>query len=145
MSWIDRILNSPTRQALEWSARFAEERHQVLAENVANIDTVDYQTKRLDPAAFHKVLAGALESADRSSDAPKLRGNRQISTDAAGKLVAKPVTEPAENVLFHDGTNARLEGLMTDVQENAMNYELSLNMLKSRFDSLLNAIKGRVA
>ncbi len=148
MSWIDRILNSPTRQALEWSARFAEERHQVLAENVANIDTPDYQSKRLDPAAFHKALAGALESEGRGGHkepALKLRGTRQISTDAAGTLVATPVHEPPENVLFHDGTNARLEGLMTDVQENAMSYELSLNMLKSKFESLLSAIRGRVA
>lgn len=143
MSWIDRILNSHTRQALEWSARFAEERHQVLAENVANIDTPNYQTKRLDPHAFHEALSDALQADNSASDPPKLRGNRQVSTDSAGKLVVRPATEPAENVLFHDGTNARLEGLMSDVQENALNYELSLNMLKSRFDSLLTAIRGR--
>lgn len=140
--WIDRLLQSPTRQALEWTARFAEERHQVLAENVANIDTPGYPTRQLDPREFQAALNDALKATRPGAPAAPLH-SRQVSTDGDGKLTARPKTEPAENVLFHDGTNARLEGLMTDVQDNAMSYELAINMLKTRFNTLLTAIKGR--
>jgi flagellar basal body rod protein FlgB len=66
-----------------------------------------------------------------------------VSSGPNGKVTVKPAIEPAANVLFHDGTNARLETLMTDVQDNAMNYDLMINLLKGRFNTLLTAIRGR--
>ena len=57
--WIERLTTSRVTHALELTARFAEERHKVLAENVANIDTPDYQTKRLDPEVFQNTLKDA--------------------------------------------------------------------------------------
>ena len=56
-----------------------------------------------------------------------------------------PVEEPAQNVLFHDGTNARLESLLGDVQKNAMMYNLAMTTLKGKFDGLMHAIRGRLA
>ncbi len=52
--------------------------------------------------------------------------------------------EPAPNLLFHDGTNARLEELMADTAENSLSYELAMNLLRGRFEGLLRAIRGRV-
>ncbi len=144
--WIDRLLSSRPRHALELTARFAEARHQVLAENVANIDTPDYQTRRLDGREFQQTLRKAIDEA-RSANKSRLelRGSRQVSTDSAGRLVAQPQTEPAANVLFHDGTNARLEELMTQVSENALTYQFALARLKSSFDGLKTAIRGRLS
>lgn len=141
--WFDRLLSSPTRSAIELAARYAEQRHQVLVENVANIDTPDYQAKQLDPGRFQAALRDALVSSARTGACELVVRDRQVSTDRAGRMQVKPDVEPAENLLFHDGTNARLESLMTDVQENAMNYDLTTSMLRARFDTLLMAIKGR--
>ena len=48
-------------------------------------------------------------------------------------------------MLFHDGTNARLEKLLTDVAKNSLSYELSLNLLlRAGYQDLLRAIRGRV-
>lgn len=143
--WIDRLLNSPTRSAIELAARYSEQRHQVLVENVANIDTPDYQSKRLDPQRFQAALRDALDASRRTGSRELVLNDQQVRTDRGGRLRVSPEVEPAENVLFHDGTNARFESLMTDVQENAMNYDLTTSMLKSRFDSLLTAIRGRNA
>ncbi|MBI5863240.1 MAG: hypothetical protein HZB38_01750 [Planctomycetes bacterium] len=141
--WIDRILNSPTRNAIELTARFAEERHAVLAENAANLDTPDYHAKRLDVESFQSALSASLEQARRSGRALTLRGDRQFQADRDGRIRVKPTVEPAQNVLFHDGTNARLETLMTDVQDNAASYDLAINLLRSRFETLMTAIRGR--
>jgi flagellar basal-body rod protein FlgB len=142
--WIDRILASRTTRAVELTAAFTEERQRVLAENVANIDTPDYHAKQLTPAAFQKSLSAALErSREDRLQRVQLRDNAQFTTDADGHVQARPGVVPAANVLFHDGTNARLETLMSDASRNALWHELALNLLKQRYGALLTAIRGR--
>ena len=144
--WIDRLTSSAGTHALELAARHAEERHKILAENVANIDTPDYHTKQLDPEAFQRSLREALDrAANDGADRLELRGEAQVSTDNAGRLQVRPVEEPAPNVLFHDGRNAQLEKLMTGVQENALRYNLAMTLLGKRYEGLMKAIKGRNA
>lgn len=153
---LDRILCDPTGQAAELSARFAEHRQRLLAENIANIDTPDYQTRRLDPSAFEQSLREALdtalaqrraaaEGAAGASPSPRLelRGNAQVSTRPDGSMVVTPEVEPASNALFHDGTNARLERLTADAAQNQMQYELATSLLRQRLASILQAIRGR--
>ena len=142
--WMDKLLSSKVTQGIAMAAQFAEQRHKLLAENVANIDTPDYHTGRLDQGAFESALRKAFDRADQtSSKALDLRGNKQVSTAADGSLVVQPSRDPAPNILFHDGSNAMMETLMSDVQSNALRYRFSTTMLRGRFDGLLNAIRGR--
>ncbi len=142
--WIERLTTSRLTHALELTARFAEERHNVLAENIASIDLPDYHTKRLDPAVFQKTLKDALQRSDSSgARVLELRGAAQVSTTPDGSLAVKPQVRPADNILFHDGRNASLETLMTDLQQNALNYSLATKLLARRFNGLLTAIRGR--
>lgn len=144
--WLDRLLASRTRTALELSARFAEERHRVLAENVANVDTPDYQARSLDSKAFTASLREALEGARAgNSQALELRGNAQFRQEPDGRLRVKPSTARAGNALFHDGTNANLDAMMGDVMSNALQYNLAMNLLRSRFNGMMSAIRGRQA
>ncbi len=143
--WIDRVTASPTRHALELAAQFAEQRQKVLAENLANIDTPNYHSQRLDPTAFQASLRQALQQADHGGQKRlTLRGNAQFSTGPDGQIEACPAREPASNVLFHDGTNARLEELLGDVAKNSLGYEVATSLLKSQYGLLLEAIRGRV-
>lgn len=142
--WLDRALESRTATALALSAQYAEQRHQVLVENAANIDTPGYQTRRLDAGEFQGALRDALQrSREKSSAGLELRSSAQVTTDRAGRLAVHPVEQPAQNVLFHDGSNARLETLLGEVQKNALGYNMSLSMLKGKFERLLAAIRGR--
>ncbi len=149
--WIDRISANGLTRALELSARFTEARHRVLAENVANIDTPDYATKRLDPEAFQASLREAIERACSPAGRSKppwnrleLRDNAQFVTLPDGSVEVNPAIEPAENVLFHDGTNAPLERLMSDVAQNALHHQFVTTQLRERFDTTLKAIRGRI-
>ncbi|MBU0639935.1 MAG: hypothetical protein KKB50_13785 [Planctomycetes bacterium] len=142
--WIERLLASPTTHAAELAARFAEERHNVLVENVANIDTPDYHTKRLDQEAFQASLREALGQAEQTrAGRLELRGNAQFVSGPGSGTEVRPVTDPAPNVLFHDGTNARMEDLMSAVAKNALYYQMASNLLNGRFDALTRAIRGR--
>lgn len=145
--WIDRLTYSRTTDAVALAAQFSEQRQRVLAENLANIDTPDHVSTHLDPRAFQKSLSAALDQSRQTPGARKLdlRGNAQFSTDASGRLAVRPEQTPAPNGLFHDGTNARLEQLLADVAENALSYELATNLLRGRFATLLQAIRGRLS
>lgn len=144
-TWIDRLTSSPTTHAVTLAAQFAERRQALLAENLANVDTPDYQARQLDPQRFQTALADALTDARQSHDRTlKLAGERQVATTATGSLVVRPEVRPAQNVLFHDGTNANVELMMTDVVKNQLYYQAATNLLKKRFDGLLSAIAGQV-
>ncbi len=143
--WIDRIMSSPTRQALELAAQFTEQRQKVLAENLANLDTPNYHTQRLDVPAFQKSLREALQQAPPTGTRRlNLRDNAQFSTGPNGRTQVRPTREPAPNVLFHDGTNARLEELLGDVAKNSLSYEMATSLLRGKYEDLLRAIRGRV-
>jgi flagellar basal-body rod protein FlgB len=144
--WIDRLVDCLTTRAAQLAASFAEARQNVLAQNLANIDTPDYHTRVLDPRQFQKSLAAALERSQESkSDRLDLRGDAQVSTTPAGQIEVRPSVEPAPNILFHDGTNGRLESLIADTHETALYYEMSTNFLRYDYQNLLSAIRGRVA
>ena len=138
-------MTSKTTNAIELSARFAEERQRILAQNVANVVTPDYHDQHLDPKAFQRALRAALETADRKDGYRlKLRSNAQVSTLPNGRIAVRPAIEPAPNILFHDGTNARLERLMSAAAKNALYYQWTTSLLGKRHDGLLTAIRGRI-
>lgn len=144
-NWIDKLTTSRTTHAVSLAAQFAEHRQRVFAENIANVDTPDYHTKRLDREAFQGSLREALQHSKATGDQRlELRSNAQFSIGNSGGVEVRPAVEPAENVLFHDGTNARLENLIAGANANALDYEFAMNALRARYEGLLRAIRGRL-
>lgn len=144
--WIDRLTFSRTTHAVALAAQFCEQRQRVLAENLANVDTPNHVSRYLDPVAFQASLQQALADSapPQSPRRLELRGNAQFATGPDGRVRVRPATRPAQNVLFHDGTNVRLEGLLADIADNATSYELATGLLRTRFEGLLQAIRGRL-
>ncbi len=124
---------------------FAEARQKMLAENIANIDRPGYKTKQLDPAVFQASLRTAMDNRKSHPGTPlELPATDQFHQDEMGYLVVTPVTEPAQNILFHDRTNASIETLMAQVAENVMTYNMASQLLKNSFDGLKTAIRGQI-
>ena len=73
-----------------------------------------------------------------------MRGTRQFRQDQFGRLRVTPTAEPAENILFHDGTNIRIERQMAMLAENAMMHQMVSDRLKGKFDTMMTAIRGRM-
>ena len=87
----------------------------------------------------------ALDRRDGDHTKPfELKASRQFRQRANGTLAVTPTLEPGDNVLFHDGTNTRLEYELTALAENGMAYEYATQMLKGRYDGLISAIRGTV-
>lgn len=139
------LVNRETVPALEKMLAFTQARQRMLAENVANVDTPGYRTKHLDAVAFQKALRRVLDARERTgATAFELKGTDEFRQDADGRLVVTPSEEPAENVLFQDGTNVRIERQMAMMAENAMMHQAATELLRTRFEGLLKAIRGRV-
>ncbi len=130
---------------LEKTLAFAEARNQMLAENIANITTPGYRTRQLSVSEFQKALQEASEGRDKPGGRFVLPTTKEFCEDAAGHLKLTPVEEPVENLLFHDGRNARIERQMAHLAENAMMHQAASELLKTYFDRLHTAIRGRVA
>jgi flagellar basal-body rod protein FlgB len=130
---------------LEKTLAFAEARNRVLAENIANLTTPGYRMKSLDPRAFQSALAEASARREREDGSFELRPGRQWDTDQNGFLRAKPTTAAGENLLFQDGTSARIESFMAQLGENAMLNQVAAELLNGYYQGLNKAIRGRVA
>ena len=143
--FLGEITNRGNIPVLAKLMAFAEARQKVLADNIANIDTPGYKVKNLDPQAFQAALGQAID--ERGGDPRKplnLPRTEQFYEDDFGQLVVTPVEDPAQNILFHDRTNASIETLMTQVAENVMTYSLASQLLKNSFDGLKTAIRGQI-
>ena len=144
--WLEHVTDRGPLPVLEKVAAFTEARHQVLAENIANIDTPFYRAKQLDSKAFQAKLAEAIEErCQRGPDARlQLKGTLQFQVDERGMLRVTPTLKPTENILFHDGTNAMIERQMAALAENTLMHQVAVELMQQRFMSLRKAIVGRL-
>lgn len=131
--FLTRLLNQGNAPLLEQLVRFTAARHQLLAENVVNVDTPNYVQRDLSVEAFQSQLMRRLE--DR-----KAAGPGQVGFDG----VMPEEQDATAHILFHDGNNRSKEQLMTELARNAMMHNMALEMLKKQFDSLESALRERM-
>ena len=144
---ISKLFSSGSMQTVERIVEFTSARHKVLVNNIANFETPYYRARDLDPKAFQAGLRDAIESRRRGSGGPldgqlKMRDTRQIRFTDEGMEI-RPGFDNA-GIMFHDRTNADVERTMQHLAENTMAHNAGLQILKSEFDLLKMAIRGRV-
>ena len=142
---LQKLVNGGAIPAMDKMLAFTQARHKMLVENVANADNPHYRTKQLDPKQFQASLREALDARKETrSPAFRMNDTRQFRQGDDGRLVVTPTPEPVENLLFHDGTNVRIERQMAMLGENAMMHEAVSELLRGKYQGMLKAIRGRV-
>ncbi|MCK5888731.1 MAG: flagellar basal body rod protein FlgB [Methylococcales bacterium] len=111
-----------------------EKRSEILASNLANVDTPHYKAKDLD---FRVVLQHA-----------KSVNNEMVATDKRHFFHHKMALEAT--VMFRNPYQASLDGNTVEPHieqakyaENAVQYQASLRFINSKFSGLMSAIKGQ--
>jgi flagellar basal-body rod protein FlgB len=114
-------------QALAWRSKRAE----VIAANLANVDTPNYLARDMD---FQSALASA-----QGSDYLKVTYPAHLQTYGSnpGELLYRLPTQPAI-----DGNTVEEEQEKAAFASNALHYEASLRLLSGRIQELLSAIRG---
>ena len=118
--------------------KLRSQRTEVLAANLANIDTPNYRARDVD---FKSVLA-----AEGSKDA-----GVRLSTTSAGHIGAADVNGTAAPQLkYRTPLAPSLDGNTVDAQleqaafaENSVRYQATLQFLSGKFRSLMTAITGQ--
>jgi len=143
--FLANLTNRGATPALEATLVFNQSRLGVIAENVANVHTPGYRTKRLDTRAFQRALRDALDTKGSDPSKPLIvESGREVRTDRFGAMRVRPSEQPVDNALHHDGTNASIERQMAALAETGMMHELATTLLKGNYNGLRKAIRGQV-
>jgi flagellar basal-body rod protein FlgB len=132
------LFNSTTIPVLEQSVQFAQNRHEILAGNIANLDTPGYRTRDLNTDLFQSRLKRAIAARDSA-------GQQLVSAASKGPA-ADPfdhVRDSLNNIVYHDQSNVGLEQQAAELAKNQIQHNLSMTILTSQFSLLGAAISER--
>jgi flagellar basal-body rod protein FlgB len=134
---VNRLFDDTTNllaRVLALRARKAE----VIAGNLANIDTPGYRARQFD---FEKQLRQALGEAPGEGALPLSRTDRR-HLPLAGSLegVRPVVTEQQNDLAGFDGNTVDLDREMAALAENSVSYNAAIEMLRKKLGILKNAI-----
>jgi flagellar basal-body rod protein FlgB len=146
---IESMFSDTTLPALEQVAKFSERRHEVLAGNVANINTPGYRGRDLSVDDFRRSLAEAIELQEQGGAATP----RQMLGYAPGQVgVNDPATldpyagtkHAMETLVYHDGSDLNMERQVTELSKNQAFHRMAISLMRSQFNTLNAAISERV-
>jgi flagellar basal-body rod protein FlgB len=115
------------------------QRAKVLASNIANADTPNYQAKDFD---FGQALSQATQAATANASAPARTHPGHLS--APGTAAAAPALQyrqPLQSAL--DGNTVDLDTERAAFAENSVRYEATLRFLNGQIKTMLTAINGQ--
>ena len=131
------LFQSTPIPVLEQVVNFAQQRHEILATNLANIDTPGYRVRDLSVPAFQKHLAQAIEGRDRMSSSQSPNYSTAASRDLS------QVRESLKDILYHDDSNVSIERQVAEITKNQTEHNLALAVMNSQFRLLQVAISER--
>jgi flagellar basal-body rod protein FlgB len=132
--FIDRLLNQGSGPVLEKMLEFTSARHELLAEDIVNVDTPNWRNKDLSLGKFQAMLQQRASVRDASG--PGSIGFSDISVDPE---------DTTSGILMHDGNNRSMEQLMTDQAKNALMHNLVIELLRKQYGQMEMALKERVS
>ncbi len=124
----------PTLQGLTEALTLHQQRHEVLASNVANVETPGYRARELD---FGTALRQAFDAAEGAANAPGTEGG-----EAAPRTAAPPVVDDPTGPRRADGNTVDLDLQMTKLNANGQAYLALAHILGKRIALLRQAIEG---
>ncbi len=113
------MTTTPNLQLLQGYLKVTSDRQQLVASNIANIDTPGYQTKDIN---FQAAMQQAL------SDGSSV--NLEPASVAVEGLPERP-----------DGNNVNVDRESLLLSETQLQYQMGVQLIKSEFHRLLTAIK----
>lgn len=131
--FIERLINQGNAPLLQKMMDFTAHRHELIAENIANISTPGYVQKDYSVSGFEKKVRERLEV--KKSSAPGT---------VAFDDVEAPMMDSRTGLLFHDRSNRSAEQLMSDLSSNALRHNLYAELLRKQYDSMKNVLTERV-
>jgi len=131
-------LFNETLSILEKALDLRSKRHQVVASNIANMDTPNYKAFELvieDELAKPGKFSYNIQLARTHSD--HLPVKNRLSDNVKLKLADSP-----EFTLRGDGNTVDIDKTMGDLAENTLLYKTASQIISKKFQALKNVIQG---
>ncbi len=141
--FIDQLIGQTSVPVLEQLMSFTAARHELLVDNIANLDTPGFRVRDLSVSDFQRAMTKAIRQRDRTGGRLVLSGE-QVRTGPDGRLLARPGPAEGHDLLFHDQANRQVEREMSALAENTLTYNLAAELLRRQFESLKTAIRQRL-
>lgn len=136
---IQSIFDGTSIPVLEQVVNFSQARHNVLAGNIANLDTPGYRTRDLSPELFQQRLRKALVERDRH---PERAGGLEVG--GARRHSLGEASKDLSGILRHDDSNVAVEQQVSAAAKNQLQHNLAVTIMNSQFRLLQTAISERV-
>lgn len=133
------IITSSTIPVLEQVINFAQNRHEVLVGNVANLDTPGYQVRDMSVETFQQRLKDAIAAGHRRNQASSPGMAASQARDALSN-----VSDSMRSILYHDGSDVGMEQQVLQISKNQFLHNLAISLMSSQFQLLQTAISERV-
>ncbi|MDQ7096210.1 flagellar basal body rod protein FlgB [Desulfosporosinus sp. PR] len=130
--WLDGVVLNVLQKGLNASNM----RQQVLANNVANVDTPNFKRSDVD---FQSVMKEAL--GDKSGAPLSMKMTAQKHLPGVIDSNSLRIVTDQSTTLRNDGNNVDIDREMTNVAENGLYYESLTRALSSQLDLLKLVIK----
>ncbi len=152
------LLGSTNTSLLKQVARFTERRQEVLAGNIANVDTPGYRMREMPTEAFQTALQRAVAQSKTprtvATNSPGLRFPLSPGMDGVAptriedlfpETLFKAVT-PSEQpgLTFQDANNRSIEHQFLEMTKNALRQQFAVQVLQGQYDQLQTVISERV-
>jgi flagellar basal-body rod protein FlgB len=132
---------SPIDQALQFqqtALQLREARQELIASNIANADTPNYQARDID---FASALQGALGnqpgSLQMASTAPQHLGGSAGASVLGAPVQYRAVIQPSA-----DGNTVNMDAERAQFAENTIRYEASLKFVGQQVKDILTTLQG---
>ncbi len=135
-------LSNSTIPALEQAISFSQNRHLLLAGNIANLDTPGYKTRDISVDDFQQQLQQAIE-AGNAPPKPSSAGSPRVSN--AIQVEMQEVRDVSKQILYHDNSDVSLEHQVTEIAKNQGMHNTAIALIRSQFQTLQVAIRESVA
>ncbi len=137
---INGFMNSSSLPILEQVVGFTQARHNVLAGNIANLDTPGYRASDLSPELFTQHLQEMVEAKRNGATDP----NSTSQSLGTGSDESPYASKSWDTILRHDDNNTGLEHQVAELSKNQMQHNLAVSIMVSQFRLLQTAISERV-
>ena len=126
--------------------RFASQRHGMITNNIANLDTPNYRMQDVSVEDFQSRLGEAIDARRKAFGGVRGELTWRPTRELQGKDPTQMTLRPTEQggLLYHDRATRDLERTMQDLVENTAMYQLAANLYSSHSRLLKSAISERV-
>jgi flagellar basal-body rod protein FlgB len=141
---IQTLFNKGSIPVLEKIIHFTKARHNMLAHNIANLNTPNYKAKDAPLREFTQYLLDAYQRAEQMRvPVFEFQDTNHVKTKDTGGLKIQPVLAKEKTVLKHNGNNVSVENEMVKLLKNMGLHSFMTSLLTQQYGMLRTAITER--